>query len=199
MNYILAYFVSRLPSSRSRNAFLAAVATLILFPGCQQQKPATARRDPSLTASPPPKSVRTHQAIIYEDEAMLRGPEAVVGGKVENVSGTELKDLYVEMQLVRRGGGGTETREIKLTPSDLGPGERGQYSVTISNHAWGSAGVLRLKSRSPEGEIAYKSEPGAQRPPERLATKTRVIVVQRPKSKGGDDFINTPDDPEVIR
>lgn len=198
MKHLLAYSAARRPSSKSGSALLAAVAALILLPGCQQQKTATARKGPSPAAGPTPKPVRSHQAVIYEDEAMLKGSEAVIGGKVENVSGADLQDLYVELRLVRRGGGGAETREINLTPSVLRPGERGSYSITISNHAWGSASLVSLKSRGPEGEIAYKSEPGAQRPPERLASK-KVVVVSRPKSKGGDDFINTPDDPEVIR
>ncbi|HEX5708445.1 MAG TPA: hypothetical protein VFX96_14175, partial [Pyrinomonadaceae bacterium] len=102
-------------------------------------------------------------------------------------------------RLVRRGGGEAVVREVELKPSALAPGESGQYSITISNHEWGSAGVLRLKSRGPSGEIAFKSEPGARRPPERIASKTKVIVVPRARSKGGDDFINTPDNPEVIR
>ncbi|HEX5707303.1 MAG TPA: hypothetical protein VFX96_08405, partial [Pyrinomonadaceae bacterium] len=87
------------------------------MPGCGRGKTESARKDASQAANPPAKVVRTYQAVIFEDEAMLRGSAAVVGGKVENVSGAELKDLYVEMRLVRRGGGEAVVREVELKPS----------------------------------------------------------------------------------
>lgn len=186
------------PSRRANVALIFVLAAVILLPGCGRTQTQSASKA-AAPATPPSKQTRTHQAVIFEDEAMPRGSAAVVGGKVENVSNAELKDLYVEMRLVPRGGGEAVVKEVAVKPSALAPGERGEYSITISSQEWGSAGVLRLKSRGPEGEIAFRSEPGAKRPPMRVAKETRTVVVPRGKSKGGDDFINTPDNPEVIR
>lgn len=185
------------PPRRASVALLFLLAAASLLPGCGRTQTEGASK--AAPATPPAKTTRTPQAIIFEDEAMPRGSEAIVGGKVENVSNAELKDVYVEMRLVPRGGGEAVIKEINLKPSSLAPGERGAYSITISNQEWGSAGVLSLKSRGPGGEIAFKSEPGAKRPPMRVAKETRTVVVPRAKSKGGDDFINTPDNPEVVR
>lgn len=191
---------SRHPRKFKRGFFhfaLSLVSTLLL--GCQNGGVEQVRNVPPSLNDSRVKIARAPRVTIFEDEAMLKGSEAIIGGKVQNTSDDELKNLFIEMQLVRRSDGGTEIREVQLKPSDLLPGEEGEYSIRVSNHAWVRASVLRISSHSHAGEISFKSEPGAQRPPERVANKSKVIVIQRSKSKGGDDFINTPDNPEVIR
>ena len=58
--------------------------------------------------------------------------------------------------------------------------------------------VVGLKSGARAGEVAFKSLPGAKRPPEKF--KDNVIIVKTPakKKSGGDDFINTPDNPYSV-
>ena len=59
--------------------------------------------------------------------------------------------------------------------------------------------MVGLKGGARAEEIAFRSLPGAKRPPERM--KDNVIIVKTPSTKkrsGGDDFINTPDNPYSV-
>ncbi len=58
---------------------------------------------------------------------------------------------------------------------------------------------IELRRRADAGveRVAFKSLPGAKRPPEKI--KDNVIIVKTPaKKKSGDDFINTPDTPYSV-
>lgn len=139
------------------------------------------------------------QAQIYEDEAILKGANAILGGTVRNISGEKLEQLTVEMELISRAGGGTQTQTLDISPHTLLPDEEGRYSLTINSREWSAARLTRLISRSSNTEIAFKSAPGAKRPLERAPQDNpRTVVVERPKSKG-EEFLNTPDKPIVIR
>lgn len=173
---------------------VAAVA----LAGCQNSSGSQAREEAKTLENrePEKKSPPPVEAQIFEDEAMLKGSQAVVGGKVQNVSGSKLVGLAVEIELKQRQGGKTETRTAQVQPQELAPGEEGRYSLTVSRE-WNSARLLRLRSATRDSDIAYNSARGARRPPERIETKTKVIVVPRPKPKG-EEFINTPDNPEHV-
>ena len=157
-----------------------------------------ARRDESAAVErkEAPAQPAPAEAQVYEDEAMLRGSQAVIGGTVENVGGRRLEDLLVVLELRRRDGGQNETRELPLTPDDLGPGERGRYSITLPTREWSSARVLRLRSGGAAEELAFRSARGALRPHEK-PPEGKVVVVPRPRSKG-EEFINSPDNPDAI-
>ena len=140
------------------------------------------------------------EAQIYEDEALLRGTQAILGGTVHNITEQKLEGLMVELELRRRGSKEMVSRLVEVTPRDLSPGEQGRYTLSLPSREWSGARLLHLRSSGErQRDIAFKSAPGARRPPERPpAGKTTIVVVPRPKPKG-DDFINTPDNPEVIR
>jgi hypothetical protein len=136
------------------------------------------------------------EAQIFEDEARLRGSQALVTGTVRNISDRKLEALSLEMELKRRNNPqAVENRKIDLEPADLAPGEEGRYSLSLQSSEWSGARVLSLNSERRTGAIAFKSALGARRPLERPAQgNPKVVVVPRPKPKG-EEFINTPDTP----
>lgn len=137
---------------------------------------------------------------IYEDEAMLKGSQAIIGGTVENVAGERLESLTVELELRRRKDNQTEVRALEIVPPTLAPGERGRYTLTLPSNQWSGSRILRLRSATRGEDIAYKSQVGARRPPERIPDTRKVIVEPRPTRprRDGEEFINTPDNPERI-
>ncbi len=175
---------------------ILAIMVSSFFFGCgsshssKSDKPATAKERPAF---------QSPEALIYADEAMLRKPYAVIGGTVENVSGTRLKEVFVELELQRRSDGSKVRRSVSTNPPDLASGEKGSYSLKILSDEWSDSRIVSLRSNSRQSEIAYRTLPGARRPLERLpasTTVTRSVQTQRPKRKSGEDeFINTPDNP----
>jgi len=177
----------------------AALLTVVLLLGYvtlrrrqQGQFKAEAQARIETTKSVPP------MAQIKENEARLKGPEAVISGMVSNISSEKLEDLVLEVELRKRSSGGTEIRQVKVTPTTLNPGEDGRYSFKIVSRDWASSTILRLHSRSRQTDLAFVSIVGEKRPTERLPQNTKVVTVPRPKSSE-DGFINSSDDPVVIK
>jgi hypothetical protein len=159
----------------------------------QTQSPPVAQKDA------PQKPARALDVHVLEDEAMPKGSQAVIGGTVRNISGERLENVSVELELIRRDGKGTETRELALAPAVLEPGAEGRYSITVLPKDWKGSHILRLKSSTRPAELAFKSEVGARRPPERIPAARERIVIVRPKPKKGDDYLNTPETADQIR
>jgi hypothetical protein len=134
---------------------------------------------------------------VLENEPLLKGSQAVVGGTIRNISNQELTDLIVELELTGRGGSGKTLKEVQVKPISISPGGDGSYSLTISNRDWSTSKIVRIRSRAEAAELAFITQPGARRPPERTP-EGRVNIVQRPKPKG-EEFINSPDDADPIR
>ena len=174
-------------------------ATLFLLSGCRSEAAKQTGVRPSGASQAPAQAAATPEAHILIDEAMLRKPHAVLGGTVENVGGERLENLSVELELRRRAGGGVEVRTVPVQPSALAPGEKGRYSLRVLSDEWGGSRLLRLRSGSRQQDVAFKSSPGARRPPERLPESRTITVTKgsRPKS-GGEEFINTPDTPIAV-
>lgn len=176
----------------------APALTLLLFltlSGCQSTP--DARQQKAAQATPTPKP--SPEANIFVDEARLAKPYAIVGGSVQNVGSEKLEKLSVEVELRRRADSGVETREIKVEPGDLEPGQQGKFSLKVLSEEWSGSRVIGLKSGARAQEVAFRSLPGAKRPPEKI--KNDVVIVNTPgkkKSGGGDDFINTPDTPYSV-
>lgn len=180
--------------SLARACILFILAALLA--GCQAFSRQHAGSEP---ASEVKKTNLTAQAQIVEDEAMLKGSQAVIGGTVRNISDTKLERLGLEIELRRRSDGSAEARQVSLTPDTLAPGEEGRYALSVSSREWGNARILRLRSGAHDADIVYQSVPGAKRPLERIPDRLpKVVVVPRSKPKG-EEFINTPDNPEKIR
>ena len=174
-------------------ALFLAVA---LLAGCQKEaaKERAAQSAPAATPQAPPSP----EAHVLVDEAILRKAHAILGGTVENIGGRRLEDVSVELELRRRADGSVESRTVRLEPASLAPGEKGRYSLKVLSDEWSGSRLLRLRSGGGEREVAFKTSPGARRPPERLSESRTITVTEgkRPRrSPGGEEFINTPDTP----
>ncbi len=136
------------------------------------------------------------EAQIFEDEARLKGSQALITGTVRNISDKRLEAISLEMELKRRSNPqASERRQVAVEPGSLAPGEEGRYSLSLSPAEWSGARVSTLKSEGRSEPIAFKTSVGARRPPERLPQGSpKVVVVPRPRPKG-EEFINTPDNP----
>jgi len=173
---------------------LTLLLPFLILSGCQKAPDPSHQKAAQATPTPRPEP----QAHVFVDEPMLAKPYAVIGGAVQNVGKERLEKLSVEIELRRRADSGVETREITLEPADLEPGQQGKFSLKVLSEEWSSSRVVRLKGGSRAEEIAYRSLPGAKRPPEKI--KENVIIVKTPSKKrsGNDEFINTPDTPYSV-
>jgi hypothetical protein len=179
---------------RFRSAFLILPLTFLVA-ACQS--PQTARDGDANQTAAAPKVAPTPEANILVDEPRLVKPYALVGGTVQNVGRQKLEKLSVLIDLRRRDDDTLVRREVEVGPADLAPGEQGKFALKIEPEEFRGSSVVGLRSGAGGREVAFKSLPGAKRPPERMPDGKVVIVQEpRPKSKGGDsEFINTPDTP----
>jgi hypothetical protein len=181
-------------SAGRKSAFTLTLVPFLMLSGCQKAPDAARQQAAQTTPTPKPEP----QAHVFVDEALLARPYAVIGGAVQNVGRERLEKLSVEIELKRRDASAIETREVKVEPSDLEPGQQGKFSLKVLSEEWSNSRVVGLKSGVRADEVAFKSLPGAKRPPEKV--KDNVIIVKTPNKKkpGGDDFINTPDTPYSV-
>ncbi|HEV3471055.1 MAG TPA: hypothetical protein VG148_17150 [Pyrinomonadaceae bacterium] len=178
-------------------AFTVSCAALLTLSGCQTGP--TRDQAPQTSAATPTPAAAAPEAHIFVDEAMLRKPHAILGGTVENVGGGRLENLSVELELRRRGDGGTEVRSVPVEPAALAPGEKGRYSLKVLSGEWSGSRLLRLRAGGREGDVAFSSSPGARRPPERTPDSRTVTVTKGSRARsGGEEFINTPDTPVSV-
>jgi hypothetical protein len=178
---------------------LISLAHVLLLTGCQSSPTAQQASRP-VSTSKQKKQERPVEAHVFEDEALLKGSQALIGGTVRNISGKRLENLSVELELRRRDGSGTETRELPVTPQTLEPGAEGRYTLTIPSRDWSSSHLSSLRCGSPPDEVAFKSEVGARRPPERIPEgREKIVIVPRAKPRHGDDYLNTPETADPIR
>jgi hypothetical protein len=176
-----------------------SLLALLLFAGCQRKAEhantgGTASIKPTQSPSFTPQPAT--EANIYVDEAMLARPYAIIGGTVENVGAERLEKLSVEIELRRRVDNGVERREVAVEPSVLERGKQGRFRLKVLSEEWSGSRVVSLRSGGSRAqEVAFKSLPGAKRPPEKI--EPRIVVGNPPprKKADGGDFINTPDTP----
>ena len=192
------FYLKNLFSPAGALFWAVSVLTLFALAGCQKASEASKATDASRAktaqTSPAPKP----EANIFVDEAMLAKPYAIIGGAVENIGSQRLEKLSVEIELRRREDGSVEKREVSVEPADLEPGKKGKFSLKVLSEEWSGSRVVKLRSGSREPqEVAFRPQPGAKRPPEKV--KPNVIIVQTPSQKKGDsEFINTPDTPYSV-
>lgn len=135
---------------------------------------------------------------IIENDAMLKGSQAVVSGIVNNLSTAPLSNLILEFELRRRKDGGVESRQVIIAPATIEPHQQGKYSLILPRD-FSTAKIKRLASDAGVNELGFKTTPGLQRPPEPPPQTVKTIIIKRPPSKGqSDDFINTPDTPARV-
>jgi hypothetical protein len=182
------------PAAHRPGLILILLLAPLIYTSCQTVPDASLQKTVQATPTPNPEP----QAHVFVDEARLAKPYAIIGGAVQNVGRERLEKLSVEIELRRRADSAVETREIKVEPADLEPGQQGKFSLKVLSEEWSGSRVVGLKSGARSGEVAFKALPGAKRPPEKI--KENVIIVKTPSKKksGGDDFINTPDTPYSV-
>ncbi|MFL6209058.1 MAG: hypothetical protein ACJ74W_09420 [Pyrinomonadaceae bacterium] len=137
------------------------------------------------------------EAQVFENEALLQGGDAVVGGIVRNISNARIDELSVEIQLIPRAGEKLKVQQVKLEPANLNPGEEGRYSLTVPSRQWSATRLVRLLSGARQTELAFKSQLGERRPLEGPPQGAKIVIVPDRKGKR-DDFLNTPDNPIAI-
>ncbi len=141
----------------------------------------------------------TPQAQIAQDETWAKNGQAIIGGTIRNVSRNKLNNLQIEMEMKRRSDGQTENLNVEIVPKNLEPEGQGKFSLRVPSREYSGLRIVRLKDEANSTDIAFTSVLGAPRPVER-APGAKTIIVQRPAPRTrGDEFLNTPDNPEVIR
>lgn len=131
---------------------------------------------------------------VFVDDAVVNGKSTTLSGTVHNISTDNLTNIGVELQLRRRAGSGVELRAIAAEASDLAPDARTRYSVQVPTQDYISATFLRVTGGSDRAAIPFKAIPGNPRPPMEGPT-SKTIVVEKPRTSRGDEFINTPNNP----
>jgi hypothetical protein len=149
-------------------------------------------------ATPASKPTGPPLLQVYEDDALIKGSQAMIGGTVVNISSENMTDLTVELELHQRKGGNKETRSLPVTPKDLTPNQQGRYTISVLSRDYSYARLVRIKSSARPTEIVFKTAQGAQRPPEPPPQGKTVIVPRPAPRKGEEEFINTPDKPARV-
>ncbi|GAC1406860.1 MAG: hypothetical protein NVSMB56_20510 [Pyrinomonadaceae bacterium] len=161
----------------------------------QREFEVKAKAQAALKAMPVPTP--TPAAQIFQDESFLRGAQAVVGGRVRNISDHQLENLAVVLELTSRDGKRKEQRTVPLKPADLAPTEEGHYMFNVTSRDWSNAHLVGLRSANTD-EIAFKGELGTIRPLDQPNAK-QPGGVQKPRSTTREgDIINTPDTAIVV-
>ncbi len=145
------------------------------------------RQDLSTEPKGPPK------AQILVDEALIKGDQTLVAGTVKNISGETLSNLGVDLELVRRKGGGTQKTAVQVEPAQLAPQQEGRYSLQLRSADYVTVKLAGLKAGASPALVAFTAAPGQKRPLERLESKT--IIVNRPPVGKTGEFLNSPDNP----
>lgn len=167
--------------------------SLLSISGCQSKKEV-----PQQTAQARPTPPPAPEAHVFVDEARLAKPYAIIGGAVQNVGSEKLERLSVEIELKRRSDSSLEKREVSVEPGDLEPGQQGKFSLKVLSEDWSGSRVVRLKSGSRPQEVAFKSLPGAKRPPEKIKDTVTIVKTPGQKKRDNSEFINTPDTPYSV-
>ena len=179
--------------------FLSTILIALSFAGCRQASNVAGQQGASPQQASQQKVQEQARVRVYEDEAMPKGAQAILGGTIVNTTGERLENLSVELELRRRKDQTIERRSLKVEPQSLAPGERGRYSLSIPKQEWSGSRLVRLRSSSRAEDVPYQTEVGARRPPERIPeSRTKVVNVPKPRPRQGEEFINTPDNPERI-
>lgn len=135
------------------------------------------------------------KAHVLMDEALLKGGQTIIGGSVKNISEETLANLVVELELKRRTGGTAERMTVPLTPGQLDPNQEGRYSLKLPAQQFSAVRLVNLTSEPNATAVAFTTGVGQKRPLEKIEPK--VVVVPRPRSKGGE-FLNSPDNPARV-
>lgn len=173
--------------------FTAAVLSGYLYFRNRHAKQTLSQSEPKqalTTASRGP--IKAH---VLMDEALLKSGQTIIGGSVKNTSQETLSGLSVELELKRRAGGTSERMTVPLIPEQLEPNEEGRYSLKLPAQQFSAVRLASLTSEPNATQLAFTTGVGQKRPLEKIEPK--VVVIPRPRSKGGE-FLNSPDNPARV-
>jgi len=131
---------------------------------------------------------------VFVDDALVNGKTTTLGGTVHNISNETLQNIAVELQLRRRVGSGMDTRVVAPETIDLAPDAQAHYSIQVATDDYISATFSRVVGGADRAAVPFKALPGNPRPP-MDAPPSKTIVVDKPRTGKGDEFINTPNNP----
>jgi len=134
---------------------------------------------------------------VAVDEARTEGRKSILSGTIHNISNETLHNLAVELLLRRRSGGATETRIVTPETTDLAPDAKTRYRLELPAQDYGSATFARVVTGDAHLAIAFRTMPGAERPPLPAVPAGKTIVVARPAPKDGE-FLNTEQNPGKV-
>jgi hypothetical protein len=134
------------------------------------------------------------KVLVSVDDPVVDGKTTTLSGTVQNISNEPLTNLAVELQLRRRVGGGVDLRAIVPESPDLAPNAITRYSTQVQTQDYITSTFLRVLGGNDRAAIAAKAQRGAPRPPMDPAP-SKTVVVDKPRSNSGDEFINTPNNP----
>jgi hypothetical protein len=185
-------------TKRKLLAVVCAVAvTAILLAGYgfirqyyERQKLAKAAAEAA--AAPTPKGPALAHVVIHEPT--LENKMTTIGGVVKNISGQQLSELSVTLELRRRKDGKTEQQVLAVTPDQLQPQQEGAYAAKFSIEDFASVKLAGVQAGPQATMIVHSSSQGKRRQPERL--QPQIITAKRSGKPG--EFINTPDNPGRI-
>jgi hypothetical protein len=134
---------------------------------------------------------------VAVDDAMIEGKKSLLGGTIHNISNETLRNVAVELQLRKRAGGGIETRIVPAEFADLAPGAKARYGLEVAVQDYSSATFSKVLAGETRSAVAFKAFPGAARPAME-EPGSRTVVVGRPGSRGGEEFLNTEKNPGKV-
>ncbi|MFN2453870.1 MAG: hypothetical protein ABR577_06575 [Pyrinomonadaceae bacterium] len=139
------------------------------------------------------------QAQIAQNETRVKNGQALISGTVRNISPDNLSELRIELELKARADGHTENRTLTVNPKNVDAGQEGTFSLQVPSRDYMGLRILSLRRGGEKAEVAFISVPGTARPLEK-PSQSKTIIVERPtQRRTGEEFLNTPDNPERIR
>jgi flagellar basal body-associated protein FliL len=100
------------------------------------------------------------KAQIYPLPPEIQKGRVKVKGLIYNTSAEELRDLYLEVELMRAGAELPDIRRIRVAPAQLGPGQQGRYEFEYADQEYSSYKIARLITR--DGSPLKFTFPGKQ-------------------------------------
>jgi hypothetical protein len=153
-------------------------------------------------AAAKPTPVPQAEVHLFEDEARLRGNNALISGTVQNRSTQPLDNLQAVIELtVRNNSKQKEQRVLPVSPSQLAPNQQGAYQLLVPSARFSALKVIAVRSGDRnlcQPALQPCSSAGKLRPKDIVPDpKPKIVIRQVPPTKRnppkGDTVINTPE------
>lgn len=134
---------------------------------------------------------------VSENEAFLKGSQAIISGTVRNVSARQLSRLAIEFELIPRDKGERQTRLLALAPETLGPNAEARYNLPLPSNAYRGARILRITSSAANNasdEVAFTTAAGQRRSKQAPPADVAPLRTKTPNN-ADDEFLNSAEHP----